>query len=1034
MENEMSQDFGSFLRNKLLHESNESADYVFEEKGELKPGERREVSVLFLDLGGFTAMSDKLDHEVVHDIAGGVMDALVNMTERFGGYVDKIEGDRIMVLFGARRAGENDSTRCISCGLRMLEVIEKANDILSDTGISVTARVGINSGPVTVAPDAIGHLTAMGRTVNLASRMEETAHPETILVPDTVHEKCMNLFLWKDMGITELKGIGKPVHVWSPTASISSFKPRWERIPLVNRSGFAGRSEELARLNDKLLAQRTGNTGNSRLGGVKHIVLGIKGEAGIGKSRLVHEFIQKQCLNDSDVLVLKGQSLSYAQPAYCLWTSLLSDMLDIEPDYKTGYEEFKLKVQDISDDSELPDSLPFLSEVLSIRSGDKRLSELDSKAIALETGIAFRNFLKAMTANKRLLVVLDDLHWIDSTCRNVLEFVVSNCSTERPILFILIYRPEREDGQTVEFDIRHNYAELEEITISSIDKQSCREIIAKILSGLGADTTEEISNEVEDFLLKYSQCNPFFLEELILDTVESNILYENKGRWEFTRPVSGVPIPSSLKGLLQSRLDNLSEEWKGVLQKASVLGVEFRLKLYDRLLEKLSIKESSREVLNNLERRQFLTGIGTAFEQKYMFRHILIHDAVYNSILESNRKLLHRITAGLIEEMYPDDEQEIADILAHHWERADVREKAIQWGIISLANKVKTYQHEKALELSEKIESWILEQPLDTDSSDKLLEVMMQKVSTLDILGRRKDQEQMLLRMNDIADEYELSTWKGKIQSALGTVLRIGGRLNEAGEFCRNALDIQRKTGNRKHESEALCNLGIISRIRNKPAEAQKYFKMALKINREGDNRSMEGVLLGNLGNFYFDQGQMDEAIRYYKEALEINRETGDRRNEGIALGNLGNPLVAKGETELALEYYLQALKLHREVGNRRSEGVTLGNIGAFYFEHDRFDESREYYEKALQIHQEVGNRRMEAVFRADLALLRLKQNDAAGALEYYRNSLAIIEELDLASVGFEQLPELHSGLISHGISETEAPWPENWEKYEQKS
>ena len=1028
----MSQDFGSFLRNKLLHEG-VSDDYVFEEKGELKPGERREIAVLFLDLGGFTAMSDKLDHEVVHDIAGGVMDALVNITGRFGGYVDKIEGDRIMALFGARKAGENDSTRCVSCGLHMLDVIKTANDILTDSGISVTARVGINSGPVTVAPDAIGHLTAMGRTVNLASRMEETAHTDTILVPDTVHEKCMNLFSWKDMGTIKLKGISSPVHVWRPTASISSSKPRWERIPLVSRSGFAGRSEELSRLSDKLLAQRTGNTGNSRLGGVKHIVLGLKGEAGIGKSRLVHEFVQQQCVSDPDVLVLRGQSLSYAQPAYCLWTSLLCDLLDIESDYKMRYEEFKSKIHDITDNSDLFNSLPFLSEVLSIRSGDKRLSELDSKAIALETRIAFRNLLKALAANKRLIVVLDDLHWIDSTCRNVLEFVISNCSTKTPILFLLIYRPEREDGRTVEFDIKHSYAELEEIPISSIDKQPCQEIIAKILSGLGTDETLEISTEVEDFLLKYSQCNPFFLEELILDTVESNILHENKGRWEFTRPVSGVPIPSSLKGLLQSRLDHLSEEWKGVLQKSSVLGVEFKLKLYNRLAEELSIEKDSREVLNNLERRQFLIGMGTAFEQKYMFRHILIHDAAYNSILESNRKLLHRITAGLIEEMYPDDEQEIADILAHHWERAGVRDKAIQWGIINLVYKVKTYQHEKALELSEKLESWILEQPLDTDSSDKLLEVMMQKVSTLDLLGRRKDQEQMLLRMNGIADEYELSTWKGKIQSALGTVLRITGRLNEAGEFCRNALEIQRRTGNRKYESEALCNLGIISRIKDKPGEAQEYFEMALKINREDDNRSMEGILLGNLGNFYFDQGQMDEAIRYYKEALEINRETGDRRNEGIALGNLGNPLIAKGETELALEYYRQALKLHREVGNRKSEGVTLGNIGVLYFEHDRFDESREYYEKALEIHMEVGNRRMEAVFCADLALLRLKQNDAAGALEYYRKSLAIIEELDLTSVGFEQLAVLHSSLISHGFSEMEAPWPVHWERYEQK-
>ena len=164
---------------------------------------------------------------------------------------------------------------------------------------------------------------------------------------------------------------------------------------------------------------------------------------------------------------------------------------------------------------------------------------------------------------------------------------------------------------------------------------------------------------------------------------------------------------------------------KGVLQRSSVLGVEFKLKLYSRLAAELSVDENSRSIFSDLERRQFLIGMGTAFEQKYMFRHILICDTAYNSILESNKRILHGIAAGLIEEMYPDDEQEVADILAYHWERADKRDKAIQWGIINLKYTVETYQHEKALELSKKLEFWILEQPLDKESIENLLDVMM---------------------------------------------------------------------------------------------------------------------------------------------------------------------------------------------------------------------------------------------------------------------------------------------------------------------
>ncbi len=1022
----MSHDFGSILRDRLTRYRGAS-DPVAEERGELKPGERRDIAVLFLDLEGFTSLSEKLDHEAVHDITLGIMDALVDVTQRFGGYVDKIEGDRIMVLFGARQAGENDSTRAVSSGFMMLDTILAANEILSDNGISITARIGINSGPVTVAPDAIGHLTAMGRTVNLASRMEGAARANTILVPDTFYEKCRDQFSWKNLGDIKLKGISNPVSAWRPTGSISTSRPRWERVSTICSSGFVGRTAELIRLKKKLLDQKSLSTGESRLGGVKHIVLGIKGEAGIGKSRLIHEFIQQHCGDDENLTVLKGQALSFAQPAYSLWTGLLRNLLDIEKDCRLDYDEFRKKILILSDEKELRDSVPFLAELLSIRSGDRRLAELDSKAIALETRIAFRNLLKAMAGKKHLIVVLDDLHWINPSCRNVLEFIIGNCTTERPIVFLLIYRPERDDGRMVEFDIMLIYAELDEIALSSIDEQASRDIIMRMLSCISSSGTGKTSPKVEEFFMKHSRGNPFFLEELILDLFESDLLNESKGQWVFNSPISEIYIPSSLTGLLQSRVDRLSDELKGVLQKSSVLGVEFQVKLYSRLALELSLDENSRSIFGNLERRQFLIGRGTAFEQKYAFRHILIRDTAYSSILESNRKILHRITAGLIEEMYPDDEQEIADILAHHWERADKRDKAIQWGIISLMYTVQTYQHEKVLELTEKLESWILQETLDEESSQKLLQVMMFRVETLDILGRRKEQEQLLLRMVEIADTYEVYTWQGKIQTFLGSVFRITGRMDEAGKCYFKALKSHQSLGNRQQESMVFCNLAILGRIQGRMDEAREHFEKALHLNREEGDRKVEGVLLGNLGNLYFDQGRIDKAIECYEKVLEITRETGDRRSEGIALGNLGNPYMSGDDTEQALIYYNQALELHREIGNRTSEGITLGNLGELYSRIDQLQQSGECHRNALEIHLEVGNRRLEAFTRYSLASLGMKQDDHAGALKYYKDALSIIEELELTITVYDGMAELRNSLLSCGFSEIEVAWPRHW-------
>lgn len=1022
----MTQDFSSFLKQRLakqiLSDERTSLD-----RSELKIGERREISVLFLDLGGFTALSERLDHEEVHDISRGVMDALVDITENYGGYVDKIEGDRIMVLFGARMTGENDSERAISCGLLMLKAIGTANDILAETGVPITARIGINSGPVTVAPDAIGHLTAIGNTVNLASRMEENAEENTILVPEEVREKCLELFRWEDRGQVRLKGIHRSVHVFSPIERLFISRPRWERLTGVSFAGFVGRRQELAELKCLAGRQRSAGVGENRTGTAKHIVARIMGEAGIGKSRLVHEFLMDQCSGDPSLMVLKGQTLSYAQPAYSLWTSVLRNFLNMGPGNSMDYVRLKLRVKELTGGDELERSLPFLAELLSIRSGDRRLSELDSEAVALETRIAFRNLIKAIAARKNLIVVLDDLHWMDSTCSGVLKFVIENCSVQKPVLFLLVGRRERDDGTPVEFRFGSRYAELVDIPISCIDEEESRGIVSTMLSGIGDEMEAVVSSRTMEFLLDHSQGNPFFLEELVLDMVESGVIRRSEGHWEFSRPVDDIYVPPSLAGLLQARLDRLSEEQRGSLQKSSVLGFEFRMSLYSKLLEELDLNEETERIFSGLERRQFLLGKETTGEYVYEFRHILIHDTVYSTILDSNKKLLHRITAGLIEEAVSYDGKEAADILTHHWGRAGDRSKAVHWGIISLRHSVAAYQHERVLELSGKLESWIREEPLDGENIHQLLEVMLRRYETLSLLGRREEEEALLLSMEELADRFEALEWQGKVQSSLGSHFRMTGRIQEADNRYRKALDIHEASGNRVSQAKVLCNLGLLCRVRGEMNEAMEFFHSALESNSDSKNLWVEGVILGNLGNLHFDMGQLDESIEYYQRALDLSREVGDRRSEGIALGNLGNPWNSKGDLEKAMMYYRQALEIHRETGNRRSEGVTLSNMSLLYCDHQRCSRSRECGEEALEIHVETGNRKMQAITIASLALVSAREGDLPAALEQYTDTIELIDSHELSRTGFDHFGELRRVLLSSGFTEEQVPLPAEW-------
>lgn len=1024
----MTQDFSSYLKQRLERHI-PSDGRTSPDRSELKKGERRGIAVLFLDLGGFTSLSERLDHEEVHEISGGVMDALVDITENYGGYVDKIEGDRIMVLFGARRAGENDTERALSCGLLMLKAIETANQILADTGVPITARIGINSGPVTVAPDAIGHLTAIGRTVNLASRMEEAAEENTILVPEGVRDKCRELFRWEDKGQISLKGIARSVHVFRPTERVSWARPRWERLSRVSFAGFVGRRKELSELKDLAVRQRSDGTGDSRTGTTRHIVAQLKGEAGIGKSRLVHEFLKEQCSGDPSLMVLQGQTLSYAQPAYSLWTSVLRNLLNLGPGDRMDYGRLRQMFEQLTGGDELEDSLPFLAQLLSIKSGDRRLSELDSESVALETKIAFRNLIKTLASRKNLMVVLDDLHWIDSTCTGVLEFIIENCPANKPVLFLLVGRCERDDGTPVEFRFGSRYADLVEIPISSMDVEECRGIVSTMLSGIGNEGTAQVSSRTMGFLLDHSRGNPFFLEELVLDMVESGVICKTGGNWDFSRPVDEIYVPPSLTGLLQSRLDRLSEEQRVSLQKSSVLGFEFRMSLYSKLLKELGLNENTNRIFSSLERRQFLLGKEAAGEYLYEFRHILIHDTVYSTILDSNKKLLHRITAGLIEEEVSDNEEEAAEILTYHWDRAGDRSKAVHWGIISLRHAVAAYQHERVLELSEKLESRIREEPLDGENIHQILEVMLRRYETLSLLGKRREEEVLLLSMEELADRLESLEWKGKVQSAMGSHFRITGRIDEAEDRYRKALEIQTAAENRASQAKVLCNLGILFRARGEMNEAMDYFHSALDSNRDSKNLWVEGVILGNLGNLYFDLGQLDESIEFYQKTLDLSREVGDRRSEGIALGNLGNPWNSKGDLEKALRYYREALEIHRETGNRISEGVTLSNMSLLYCDHNHCSRSRECGEKAMEIHVETGNRKMQAITMSSLALVSARSGDLQAALQQYGDTVAVIDSQNLSRSGFDHFGELRRMLLSSGFSEAQVPLPAEWSR-----
>ena len=357
----------------ILREDIEQPNAMLGEPGvssrHLLPGERRTVAILFLDLHGFTALSELLDHEVVHRMATGVMKALSRVVEAHGGYVDKFEGDRIMALFGADEAHENDCVRAVSCGLRMLETIEELGPVIRSTQASLAARVGIAYGNVTVAPDAAGHTTATGDEVNVASRMESGAEVGTVRVTGRVHSECGSVFEWLDLGEAEVRGRSVPVHAYRPLGPGAEQRHRWGRSAGLRSSPLVGRERELGLLREAVREHmETGRL--NRLGGRAHLVLQIIGEAGTGKSRLANELIEAGCGLGGEPIVLRGSARSFSQRPFWLWTEVLGSLRTSVADGSSEPAGLRSVLEGISEacperhaGRALRDSIPYLTHL-----------------------------------------------------------------------------------------------------------------------------------------------------------------------------------------------------------------------------------------------------------------------------------------------------------------------------------------------------------------------------------------------------------------------------------------------------------------------------------------------------------------------------------------------------------------------------------------------------------------------------------------------------------------------------------------------
>jgi class 3 adenylate cyclase len=587
-------------------------------------GERKQVTVLFADLKGSMELLADRDPEEARQLLDPVLERMMAAVHRYEGTVNQVMGDGIMALFGAPLAHEDHAVRACYAALAMQAAVKQyATEVQRSHGVPVQIRVGLNTGEVVVR--AIGsdlHMdyTAVGQTTHLAARMEQMAMPGSILLTQATLSLAEGYVQVTPLGPVPVKGLAAPVDVFELVGA-SGIRRRLQVTAARGLTRFVGRDAELAALVQAL----------ARAGAGHGQVVAAVGEAGVGKSRLIYEFVHVHHLQDWRVLESASVSYGKATPYFPV-IDLLKRYSHVDDSDDPRTIRAKLTGQILTLDETLHDTLPALLALLDALPADSPFAQLDPPQRRQRTRDALTRVLLRESQAQPLLLVCEDLHWIDSETQALLDSLVESLPTAR-LLLLVNYRPEYQHGWG-------NKTFYTQIRLDPLPPARADELLQALMC------TDPSLAALTPLLIARTEGNPFFLEESVQTLVETQMLVGERGAYRLEQPLASLQMPATVQAVLAARIDRLPPEEKRLLQIAAVIGNEAPLPLLQAIAELPEAGLHSR--LAHLQGAEFLYETRLFPEREYTFKHALTHEVAYGSLLQERRRGLHaRIVTAL---------------------------------------------------------------------------------------------------------------------------------------------------------------------------------------------------------------------------------------------------------------------------------------------------------------------------------------------------------------------------------------------------
>lgn len=908
--------------------------------------ERRLVTVLFCDLVGFTPLSESLDPEDVRDIQAEYFSAMSGQIERYGGTVEKYAGDAVLALFGAPIAHEDDAERAVLCALGMQAAIAPVADHARQGGnVEPSIRVGVNTGDVVSGTwNASGRqdVAVTGDAVNTAARIQSTAEPGEVLVGTETMRLTRRRIRYGERRDVVLKGKIGTVPVYPALGLRDRFGERWETdegaTPLI------GRDREMVALLDAWVRAQ---------GGEGQLVTLI-GDAGVGKSRLVSELVDKVTAGAA-IRVVRARCLSYGQ-GISLW--LIADL--VRSVCGIGEQDALAEVQATMTvvlpalltrcpaDSQA-EALDVLGEVLGLPAGDSIVAHAGAEIRQQALIRSLKLVLAALSERAPTVLVLEDVHWVDEASQNVLKEVLSDVPGLR-LLVLVAHRP----GWTAPWS---EWGWTERTTLRPLRDADAALLAGAVLGGVA------LSPALEGYVAERAGGNPFFVEEMLRALEESEGLVHQDGAMALA-PGVAERLPSTLTEVLLARLDRLDGEVRGVAQVASVIGRSFAVRLLAQVMERGA--EALEPPLAALQQAE-IAFPRRGSDVEYVFKHVTMREAAYNTLVQKRRQQLHLDTARAIASLYPNDEY--VEIIAYHYGKTAEHGEAAQWLERAGDRAAGIYANETA-------------------------------ISNFQEASRR-----CTLAGGE-------STTLARLDEKLGEVLYTAGRYDEALVPLERAVVVYRETRDLEGAGRAAALLGHVHHYRGTSQIGLDAVEPMIELLAwSGPSAALAALHLA-LARLLLQLGRYEDILAAAERASEIAAAIGHDRFLASAEESRGTALTFLGQPEPAREALERAIPLLEQAGDLRGLTVALTDLGEAHRLAGELRDALRYTEQAQRVAERVGDPSTIAFALMNLGQIRLSLGEWTEARDDLERAQEVLAPLTSASAWAAYLPSLLGQLL----------------------